>query len=92
MHQGNSTNPNPFFYEGDFRWLRVQEGCRLSNSKRRKALKRTAFGRVRIYAVSLSIVRPLRCREMRIVLKFADRHLLLNQNDILKQFTVLVCA
>ena len=53
----------------DFRWLSVQEGWRLSNSKRRKASKRTAFGRVRIYAVSLSIVRPLRCREMRIVLK-----------------------
>ena len=38
------------------------------------------------YGYALSIVRPLRCREMRIVLKFAGRHLLPNQNDILKQF------
>ena len=44
------------------------------------------------YGYALSIVRPLRCREMRIVLKFAGRHLLPNQNDILKQFTVLVCV
>ena len=44
------------------------------------------------YRYALSIVRPLRCREMRIVLKFAGRHLLPNQNDILKQFTVLVCV
>ena len=42
------------------------------------------------YGYALSVVRPLRCREMRIVLKFAGRHLLPNQNDILKQFTVLV--
>ncbi len=42
------------------------------------------------YGYALSIVHPLRCREMRIVLKFAGRHLIPNQNDILKQLTVLV--